>query len=78
MRGLGFSMTPALITIFGTCVLRLFWVGLFPSGGTFAQLLAIYPVSWTMTDIIMMVAFAMIRRKINRRAPASEVALAQL
>lgn len=62
MRGIGYSMTPALITIFGTCVLRLFWVGFFPEDGTFSQLLAIYPVSWILTDVIMWLAFARIRR----------------
>ncbi|MCM1067052.1 MAG: MATE family efflux transporter [Muribaculaceae bacterium] len=77
MRGLGYSMTPALITIFGTCVLRLFWVGLFPAEGSFAQLLAIYPVSWALTDAIMMAAFAIIRRQIRRReASVPEVAIA--
>lgn len=57
LRGVGHSMTPALITIFGTCVFRLVWVYFFPEGGTFAQLLTIYPFSWLLTDIIMYVAF---------------------
>ena len=56
MRGVGYSMTPALITIFGTCVLRLLWVGLFPADGTFGQLLMIYPVSWAATDVMMWIA----------------------
>ena len=68
MRGLGHSMTPALITIFGTCVLRLRWVGFFPAGASFAQLLAVYPVSWTLTDLMMMAAYARIRRQL----PAEE------
>ena len=65
MRGLGYSMTPALITIFGTCVLRLLWVAFFPADGSFAGLLMIYPLSWTLTDIIMFVAFARIRRALR-------------
>lgn len=74
MRGLGFSMTPALITIFGTCVLRLLWIGFFPEGASFAQLLAVYPVSWTLTDIIMFFAFARIKAKLGMRGAASETA----
>ncbi len=65
LRGLGYSMTPALITIFGTCVMRLIWVGVFPDDGTFAQLLAIYPLSWVLTDLIMLFAFARVRRKVG-------------
>ncbi len=65
MRGVGYSMTPALITIFGTCVLRLVWVGFFPTGGTFGELLAIYPLSWTVTDLIMFAAFYFVMRKLR-------------
>lgn len=57
MRGMGHSMTPALITIGGTCVLRLLWVGFFPTGASFGALLTVYPVSWILTDIMMWLAF---------------------
>ncbi len=66
MRGLGFSMTPALITIFGTCVLRLVWVWCFPSsGGSFIRLMMIYPLSWALTDVAMAVAYTRIIRKLS-------------
>lgn len=69
MRGLGFSMTPALITIFGTCVLRLIWVWSFPaSGGSFMRLLLIYPLSWLLTDVAMAIAYARIIRKLNKKS----------
>lgn len=74
MRGLGYSMTPTLIVIFGTCVLRLVWVFLFPHiapelfAGTsatvaFAGLLAVYPISWILTDICMAFAYRRVARK---------------
>ncbi len=64
MRGLGYSMTPTLIVICGTCVLRLLWVFLFPHlGGDFRELLMVYPVSWVLTDICMFVAFRRVSRK---------------
>lgn len=64
MRGLGYSMTPTLIVICGTCVLRLLWVFLFPHlGGDFRELLAVYPVSWLLTDICMGVAYRRVSRK---------------
>ncbi len=56
MRGLNHSMTPALITIFGTCVLRLLWIAFLPSQASFAQLLTVYPVSWILTDTMMFLA----------------------
>lgn len=64
LRGVGHSMTPAMITIFGTCVFRLIWVYFFPAGATFAQLLVIYPTSWLLTDIIMYAAFRRISRQL--------------
>lgn len=67
MRGLGYSMTPALITIFGTCVLRLLWVGLFPHDGSFVELLAVYPVSWLLTDAIIFVAYIIIRKRLRQQ-----------
>lgn len=65
MRGMGHSMTPAIITIVGTCVLRLLWVYFFPYQGSFGALLAVYPVSWILTDIMMYIAM----RRIVRRLP---------
>lgn len=58
MRGLGYSMTPTLIIIFGTCVLRLLWVFMLPVlGHDFAVLMAVYPVSWMFTNVAMFFAF---------------------
>lgn len=66
MRGLGHSLSPAMITIFGTCVLRLLWVAFFPAqGASFAQLMLVYPVSWTVTDVLMALAFMRVRRQIT-------------
>ncbi len=64
MRGLGYSMTPTLIVICGTCVLRLLWVFLFPHlGGDFRELLAVYPASWLLTDVFMAIAYRRVSRK---------------
>lgn len=69
MRGLGYSMTPTLIVICGTCVLRLLWVFLFPYlGGDFRELLAVYPVSWLLTDICMFIAYRCVSRRAFAKA----------
>lgn len=68
MRGLGYSLTPALITVFGTCVLRLLWVWFFHgSEGTFVHLMLVYPVSWALTDIAMAAAYISITHRLRRR-----------
>ena len=65
MRGMGHSMTPALITIGGTCLLRLLWVGFFPADASFGALLTVYPVSWILTDVMMLLAFHRITRHLK-------------
>lgn len=68
MRGLGYSMTPMLLTIFGTCILRLAWVYAVNNHfHDFRVLLSIYPISWAVTGA--MVGFAAWR--VQRKAFAS-------
>lgn len=55
MRSFGYSVLPMLLTIFGTCVLRLAWVFYFRQfGDSFHTLLIIYPISWTITGILVL------------------------
>lgn len=67
MRALGYAMTPTVITVFGTCVLRLLWVGFVPRTWSFGTLLLIYPITWAATDILMYVAFSIIRHRLTRK-----------
>lgn len=67
LRGQGYSMTPTVITVVGTCLLRLAWVmALAGSGGSFARLLSIYPITWVVTGIAMLVARVAVTRKLMR------------
>ena len=64
MRGLGYSLTPMLLTVFGTCVLRLGWVYLFPRiDYSFRTLMVIYPVTWAVTGLAVITAAVMVQRK---------------
>lgn len=68
LRGLGCSLTPALITIFGTCSLRLFWIGtVFPRYKTYESILLVYPVSWVFTGTAMILTYIIFTRKKFRR-----------
>lgn len=66
MRGLGYSLTPALLTVFGTCVVRLIWVYLFHHTELitgFDGLLSVYPITWLLTGAMVLTAYFIVRRK---------------
>lgn len=68
MRGLGYSMTPTLLTILGTCVLRIVWVHTISVHyHTFPALLLVYPVSWAITGLMVMTAAIIVARIVRRR-----------
>ena len=55
LRGMGKSMEPTLITVFGTCLLRIAWIFIImPGWRDFDHLLAVYPVSWAITALLML------------------------
>lgn len=64
MRGRGHSLLPALITVFGSCVLRLIWIStVCKSVHAFWVLMIIYPISWVVTGILMMVAYEIMKHR---------------
>ena len=64
LRGIGYSMTPTVLTIFGTCLLRLVWIfAVVPLSRSYETLLTIYPISWVITGIAVYTAYIIIRRK---------------
>ena len=64
LRGMGHSLLPALISVLGTCVLRIVWIyTLFQSFGTFEMLMNIYPITWTVTGIATLISYAIISKK---------------
>ena len=71
LRGMGWSTLPAVITMLGSCVLRIVWVWLcFPNGGTYEALMQLYPVSWVVTGVAMLAAYVWLRRTAFREARA--------
>lgn len=64
LRGLGYSMTPTILTIFGTCILRLLWVYTVNQRyNSFDVLMYVYPISWVITGAAVWFAYYMIRKK---------------
>ncbi len=68
LRALGYSMTPMLLTVVGTCVLRLVWIHTVCANSTdFALLLDIYPITWVITGAAVMGAYFIITRRLFRK-----------
>jgi Na+-driven multidrug efflux pump len=73
LRGMGYSMTPTMITIFGTCVFRVLWVmTLFPRHHSFGFLLYVYPASWLITGSLVLTAYFLICKKVMPADTARE------
>lgn len=70
LRGLGYSMTPMVLTVFGTCVLRLIWIyTVCVSDSDFGLLMSIYPITWVITGTSVYIAY----RRISSRVYSTTV-----
>lgn len=66
LRGLGHSFLPMVITLLGTCVVRILYVKCTPGGENFDSLIEIYPITWILTGVIMVIAYFIISRKVYK------------
>ncbi len=65
MRGMGVSLLPAVLTIFGTCAFRVIWILLVvPAHHTFEMVMVIYPLSWVVTGVLVMGSYLLLRKKL--------------
>ena len=54
LRGFGISLSPALLTIFGVCILRIAWIQfVFPQSRTFQTIMLAYPISLSSTALLI-------------------------
>ena len=54
MRGYGYSMPPAMVTLFCICSIRIVWVyTVFAADPTFDTLMIVYPISWAVTTLAL-------------------------
>ena len=62
MRGFGFSLIPAILTTLGICGVRIFWImAVFPAHRTFVGILTAYPVSLSVTALLMLILLIIYR-----------------
>ncbi len=66
LRAVGYSVLPMIVTILGTCILRIVWCSSH-LWDTFSQLLMIYPITWALTGTIMLAAYFIIMKKVLRK-----------
>ena len=64
LRGIGYSVVPMIVSLVGSCALRLLWVAtIFQLNRTPEMLYLSYPVSWAITAATHFVFFLFIRKR---------------
>lgn len=64
LRGLGHSLSPAVITIFGSVVFRIVWIyTVFNVYHNYCALLIVYPISWVLTGTAVTLAYFKVRKR---------------
>ena len=72
LRGIGHSLLPAILTIFGSVVFRIIWLfTVFKAFHTYDMLLMVYPVSWLITGTSVLIAYFIIRKREFKKVSAA-------
>ena len=76
LRGIGYSVLPMVVSIMGACGLRVLWVmTVFAAMPTMHVLMLSYPVSWTITFLVMLYFFIVIwKRRFTKEFTPDELA----
>ena len=69
LRGLGHSLKPAIVIVFGVCVFRMIWIfTVFRHDPTLETLFIVYPVSWILICLINGTMLYIVCRKMLKNA----------
>lgn len=66
LRGLGAAMVPMIISVLGVCGFRVLWIYTvfqIPAYHTLESIYVSYPISWTLTFLVQILAFIFVYRK---------------
>ncbi len=78
IRGMGYAVTPTIVSLLGACGLRILWIFTIfqiPEYHTEFMLFVSYPVSWTITFLVHFICYIFMRRKFPKQdAPAQNEA----
>ncbi len=68
MRGFGYSLPPALVTLFGICCVRIIWIfTVFKMHPTYSVLMAVYGISWAVTAGFLYIIYVRFIRRLKKQ-----------
>lgn len=74
IRGLGKSTGPMLVSLLGTCGVRLLWIFVFlPMNHTLMYLFIAYPLSWGVTFIAQAILYTVLKRNLIKKATVKKI-----
>lgn len=66
LRGMGYAIMPMIVSLAGACGLRVLWIfTVFAANRTLPVLYLSYPVTWTVTFLVHLTCFMIVKRKHN-------------
>ena len=72
LRGLGKSLTSTVISLVGTCLMRIVWLyTVLPLFRSFGTIFIAYPVTWVLTGVVTYIMIFFVLRKIIRSEEAN-------
>lgn len=79
IRGMGYAVTPTIVSLLGACGLRIIWIFTVfqkPEYHTVEMLFVSYPVSWIITFLAHLVCFRFMRKKFpgSDDSPSGDIA----
>ena len=68
LRGLGYSVLPMVVSLVGSCLLRLVWIAtIFQLNRTPFMLYISYPISWVLTAAVHLTCLLIVRHKLQKK-----------
>lgn len=68
IRGLGYAVMPMIVSLMGACVFRIIWIySIFAWNRNLETLYISYPVSWSLTALVHVICFIIVRKKVEKR-----------
>ncbi len=69
LRGMGKSFLPMIVSLLGGCGIRLLWIFVFfPKNPTLMYLYYAYPISWTITFVVLFICYFIVRAQILKKS----------
>ena len=68
LRGMGESMLPMVVSMIGSCLLRVVWIyTIFAADRTLPVLYLSYPVTWIVTEAVHFICYLYVKKRVIRR-----------